>query len=193
MTQTAVPGVEPQIQAQCDAFRRAVSLLARGSVEVALMKFCYVDFNPATNVRQVFEYYEYTIDSLRANYPGIIFVHVTAPLVARPPNWKTAAKTLLGRGVHPTDVENLLRCQYNTLLLNRYRGEPVFDLAKVESTFTDGGRSTFDYDGRTGHSLIWDYTDDGGHLNKTGRKLAAAELVRILAGAIRTHAAEGRR
>lgn len=186
-------GSNGQPNSKCDAFRRTVSLLAAGSLDVALMKFCYVDFTRATNVRQVFRYYESTIESLRTKYPEVIFVHVTAPLVARPPAWKTAAKTLLGRGGDPTDMENSLRCEFNTLLVSRYQGEPVFDLAKVESTFADGARSTFDVDGSTGFSLICDYTDDGGHLNKAGRKAAAAELVRIIAGAIRARAREGRR
>jgi hypothetical protein len=49
-------------------------------VEVALMKFCYVDFTAETDASALFARYRATLDRLRAKYPGTIFVHVTAPL-----------------------------------------------------------------------------------------------------------------
>ena len=60
--------------------------------------------------------------------------------------------------------------------------EPVYDLAKMESTFADGKRSSFTKDGKTYHSLVPDYTRDGGHLNETGREIAAEQLLILMAG-----------
>ena len=60
--------------------------------------------------------------------------------------------------------------------------EPVYDLARMESTFADGKRSSFTKDGKTYHSLVPDYTRDGGHLNETGREIAAEQLLILMAG-----------
>ncbi len=57
----------------------------------------------------------------------------------------------------------------------------IFDLSKVESTYLDGSRESFEKDDGTYYALSPDYTYDGGHLNELGRKLAAKELIRVLA------------
>jgi len=57
----------------------------------------------------------------------------------------------------------------------------IFDLAKIESTFPDGRRASFTKDGKTYYSMVPDYTYDGGHLNELGRKIAAEQLLFLLA------------
>jgi lysophospholipase L1-like esterase len=151
-------------------------------VEVALMKFCYVDFTAETDASALFARYRATLDRLRAKYPGTIFVHVTAPLTDVQGGAKGWLKRLLGRAPYGT-IENVRREQYNALLREAYRGrEPIFDLARVESTAPDGSAVTVQWNGGSAPALTPAFTDDGGHLNAAGRLRAARELVSVLAG-----------
>ena len=76
------------------------------------------------------------------------------------------------------------RDEFNRLLLSAYAGkEPVYDLAKAESTYPSGTRSEMTSDSRDFYTLAPDYTDDGEHLNETGRQAAASELLHVLAAA----------
>ena len=160
------------------------SALGQGShAEIALMKFCYVDVNGDTDASALFERYRATIDELRANNPRTTFVHVTLPLTTAQTGWKALAKRMLGRAPYGT-IENLRREEYNTLLRRAYRGrEPIFDLARVESTAPDGSTASVNWNGRTAPVMVAAYTDDGGHLNAKGKLLAARELIAILASA----------
>ena len=60
-------------------------------VEIALMKFCYVDFSADTDAPALFARYKASIERLRARYPGTVFVHVTAPLTTPPAGRKSVA------------------------------------------------------------------------------------------------------
>ncbi len=42
---------------------------------VALMKLCYVDLDPSTNVGKLFGYYRSTLDALSAEFADVHFVH----------------------------------------------------------------------------------------------------------------------
>ena len=93
---------------------------------------------------------------------------------------KAWIKKLIGKPVGGYD-DNIKRNQFNELLKKEYDGkEPVFDLAKMESIRPDGKRETFTKDGKTHYSLVPDYTSDGSHLNETGRKKAAEQLLLLL-------------
>jgi hypothetical protein len=59
--------------------------------------------------------------------------------------------------------------------------DPVFDLARAESTFPDGSRSSVLLNSRSIPTLVPGFTYDSGHLNETGRQAAAVELLRTLA------------
>ena len=77
---------------------------------------------------------------------------------------------------------NVSRNEYNDLLREAYEGrEAFFDLAKIESTYPGGKRSTFNRKGGTFPSLIPQYTPDAGHLNQMGRKIVAEQLLILLA------------
>src|SRR5258707_408656 len=68
------------------------SALGEGShVDIALMKFCYVDVNSDTDASALFERYRATIAELRAKNPRTTFVHVTLATLR-------AAKGGKGRG-----------------------------------------------------------------------------------------------
>ena len=170
---------------KCEAF---AAILKNSTVEpfdLALMKFCYVDFNPGTNVNQVFEAYCTMVDSLKRALPHTTIVHVTTPLTAETAAWKRFVKKILGRS-DDSQESNVVRAQFNILLTDRFKGEPIFDLAKVESTFPNGTRNTSDVGGKEVYSLVKEFTDDGGHLNRQGRVVAAREMLRVLAAAART-------
>lgn len=147
---------------------------------IALYKYCYVDFGPKTDVNRVFEEYRKGIDAMHEAHPALKIVHITAPLTTVEPAPKALAKTLLGK---PTlRDENVKRNEFNRLLEQTYGGkEPIFDLAKIESTHADGSREYFTRDGEKIYGMVSEYTTDGGHLNQAGRHAAAEQLLRMLA------------
>jgi hypothetical protein len=167
---------------KCDDFRHVLGQL-RGRLDVALFKFCYVDFSDTTDVDALFATYAWTMDALKRRYPDVVFVHVTAPLrtvEGGPGVWLREAIGRRNRAKHA----NARRNEFNALLRTHYSGEPVFDLAAVEATRPDGRRQTFRLAGRTHDALAPEYTLDGGHLNEAGRARAAVALVRTLGQAL---------
>lgn len=150
------------------------------AVDIALVKFCYADFSAATDPAVVFQAYVSELAALRRRHPALMLVHVTVPLVAREPLVKRLVKRPLRR---PTSLQlNGVRSRYNRLLRTTFLGrEPVFDLARIESTHPDGRRCVHSAPDGAIESLVPPFTDDGGHLNALGRKTAAAGLLDLLA------------
>lgn len=148
--------------------------------DLAFMKLCYVDFNPQTDVGELFDYYRNTLNALKREHPEIRFGHVTAPLKAWPtePKWKMYR--LMGREVWE-DAANVKRAEFNRLLRQSFGTDPVFDLAQVEATAPDGSLTTFDQGGQQYLSLYPGYTEDGGHLNETGQHAAGMAAIRFMA------------
>jgi lysophospholipase L1-like esterase len=168
---------------KCDDFRRVLDQL-HGQIDVALFKFCYVDFSDTSDAETVFAAYARTMDELKRRYPDVVFVHVTAPLRTvdgGPGVWLREALGRRNRAKHA----NARRNEFNAALRARYAGEPVFDLAAIEVMRPDSVRETFRLAGRTYDALVPAYTDDGGHLNEAGRVRAAAGLVGTLAESLR--------
>ena len=162
-------------------FRELIENGIGGKADVAFFKFCYIDFNQDTDVKSTFLNYQQTMKSLKENYPQTIFIHFTVPLVEARLGLKGYVKKIIGR--YDTKREgNIKRNQFNTMLKAEYEGkEPIFDLAGIESTYPDGKNETFEKDGRTYYALAPLYTNDGSHLNKTGRKVVASKLLYFLA------------
>lgn len=146
------------------------------NTDIAFFKFCYVDIIATTDIDKVFFDYKKNIEYLKKEYPGTRFVHVTAPLSVSKPTIKTFIKKMMGK-----QDNNIKRNLFNEKLLKEYAGnDPVFDLAKAESTYPDGSRASFTRGGAVYYSLVPEYTDDGGHLNEKGRKAVAVELLSFL-------------
>ncbi|MBW8905944.1 MAG: SGNH/GDSL hydrolase family protein [Betaproteobacteria bacterium] len=155
------------------------------AADIALIKFCYVDIDAATDASALFAHYQETLAELRAANPRTTFVHVTLPLTTAQSGWKALAKRLLGRAPYGT-IENVRREQYNALMRRAYVGrEPLFDLARIESTAPDGSAVTVAWAGAVAPAMASAYTDDGGHLNEKGRRVAARALLAVLAQAAR--------
>lgn len=145
-------------------FRADLEAGAGARVDLAMMKLCFADFPTGTPAAATFAAYQATLDTLRAEFPGIRFVHVTVPL-----------ETVSSGGYANPDreaVSALIRAAYGPSGL-------VFDLALVESTRPDGTR---ELDGHGVPALVPGYSDDGGHLGAVGRDRAARALVQFLAG-----------
>lgn len=151
---------------------------------LAFMKLCYVDFNPGTDVEALFVRYRGTLEALAREFPGVRFAHVTVPLRKRPTDAKSVLRRTMGLEVWE-DVSNAKRADFNRRLREAFPAAPIFDLAAVEATGPDGQPSDFELDGRRVPALHPAYTDDGGHLNATGQRVAGAAAIRFLASALR--------
>lgn len=176
-------GENTQPASKCDDFKRQVGALA-GRIDYALLKFCYIDIDENSDVDAIFGYYRRTLDDLKARHPDITFVHVTSPLrhtASGPGVW---IREIMGKP-NRSKLANIKRNEFNEHLRSTYAGDPIFDIAASESTYPDGRRESFVKDGKTYYSLIGAYTHDGGHLNETGRRYVAADMMQALAGVIR--------
>ena len=178
-------GANTDPQGKCDAFAELIERNIAENLDIALMKFCYVDIDENTDVQALFDYYKDTAEKIRKKYPDMVLLHVTAPLMANSGGWKIKIKRLINYQDY-TDPANIKRNEFNNLILETYKNEPIFDLARVESTYPEGKRESFKNNGKTYYSLISDYTYDGGHLNEYGRQLVAKEFIHTLARVIRT-------
>lgn len=148
--------------------------------EVAVLKLCYVDFNPGTDPKALFDAYLAKVEAVKKKRPELTLVHATAPLTTLQGGFKGFVKKLIGRPLGGAP-ENQAREQYNALLRAHFGGkEPIWDLAAVESG-AGAGACTFEHGGKTWPCLKPELTDDGGHLNAKGQRAAAEALVKVLA------------
>lgn len=150
------------------------------NVDVAFLKFCYLDFGSSTDAQQVFDAYRETMEGLQARHPNLTIVHLTVPLRAIQSGPRALIKQLLGHPL-PGREDNIVKHRFNELLRAHYGGkELLFDIARIESTWPDGRRESFTRDGETAFALVPAYTDDGGHLNQKGREVVAPLFLEFL-------------
>ncbi|MEI7645401.1 MAG: hypothetical protein WCJ55_14105 [Chloroflexales bacterium] len=162
------------------AFERFVRGGVGDRADIALFKFCYVDFDKTTDIDQLFAAYKQTMADLSNAYPRTRFAYVTAPLMAPEQGVKSFLNGLLGR--NDAARANLKRHQFNEILRREYTATgALFDLAKVEATYPDGGVCTVSVDSQSAECLAPTYTDDGGHLNELGGELVARQFLEFLA------------
>ena len=168
--------------------------------DVALMKFCYVDFAPDTDVDALFAYYRDSVRALRALRPGMRLVHSTVPLKARPVDVRARVRRALRLQVFE-DAANQRRAAFNARLREAFAADPIFDLAALEArgpdahcarerselaqcpVLTDAAPTT--NDGDDAPALHPRFTDDGGHLNPTGARVVAVAWLHFLADVVR--------
>lgn len=136
-------------------------------VDVAALKFCYVDIRWDSDVEALFARYQETLSRLQSDYPDVRFVHLTVPLTTGPYGIRDHLKVLAGRD------DNSTRERYNELMRQAYGHGELFDLATSEATGPDGVLRA--------RELFSGYSSDGGHLNTVGSERLAAELVGHLA------------
>lgn len=173
-------------------FEREAIEGAGKDADVVAMKLCYADFTPTTNVAQLVDAYAQSVQRIRAARPGVRVLHITAPLTTRQEDFKSRVMRFLGRPVWG-DEANLRRLEYAEALQARFPGEPVLDLARVQSTRKDGGREMHLVSGNAvpgGRGrlvpMLWSgWSRDEGHLNDEGKRIAGRAFVGALAAAVK--------
>ncbi len=161
-----------------------------GKVDIAFFKFCYVDVTAKTDVDALFNSYREAMDRLSGRYPGTLFLHTTVPLTIVQTGTRAWIKKVIGRPLGGY-ADNVQRNRYNELLRNAYGGKSsIFDLAAIEATQPDGKPYRFKHRGRFNDALYPAYASDGRHLNASGARLAAAEMVLSMVGLLSEKGAE---
>ena len=150
--------------------------------DAAALKFCYLDMSKDTDIAKVFTNYKMAVKQIREKYPDLTILHFTEPLTITKTSWKTWIKKVISKKNIWEFDDNIQRNRYNEMLAKEYAGkEPIFDLARIESTKQDGTRQGFNLHGETYYSMVPEYTRDGGHLNEIGRKIVAEQFMLFLA------------
>lgn len=155
-------------------------------LDVAMMKFCYIDVAADTDVAPLFAAYRDTLAGLALEYPEVRFVAVTVPLTTDADathRIKAGIKTVLGRTDRFGPAENVARARLNALIRREYANGHLFDLAAVESTGPDGTRAGGRYRGAEYFALRRAYAADSGHLNPRGAHAAATAWLAAIAKA----------
>lgn len=150
--------------------------------DLALLKFCFVDFRPTTDVDQLFHHYEQALRGLAARHRETVFGHVTVPLTVYPTELKWRAFRWIGRSVWE-DEANIKRTEFNRRLQSAFAADPIFDLSSAESIGPDGRRSLFEHAGQRYPALDPRYAQDEGHLNALGQQLLGTAFLRFVASA----------
>lgn len=156
------------------------------NADIAFMKFCFVDIHSGTDLQQIFNNYKTKMAELKKKYPETIFVHFTVPLTSNPTGLKAFAKqlkTIVKNIIGRIEMyDNTVKFKFNEMMRKEYMGkEPLFDLALYEAANRNGEVLTYKKNGRiSAYTLRNEYTMDGGHLNETGRKFVAEQLLIFL-------------
>ena len=164
-----------------DAFDKLVRSGYHERIDVALIKMCYVDVSPKTDVDGLFKAYKETTSRLSKDFPSVRFVKATVPLTV-PQGWQQWLMSKFAGNVYDPEAA-VRREQFNVHVRETFPQSDVVDIAAVESTLPDGSRMEGTASaGSSYYSLVPEYASDSGHLNELGRRLAAASFIaRILA------------
>lgn len=147
---------------------------------IALVKYCYVDMGPQSDIWRLFAKYRRFVNVLQRRHPDVTLMHVTMPLTTGGDWLRAGVRRLLGQS-RDREVA-IARHRYNTLLRDAFAGrEPLFDLAAIEATREDGSRAGFLRRGEWIDVLVPEYTHDGGHLRQHAARRVAAGLLDALA------------
>ena len=153
--------------------------------DVAVLKLCYSDVRAETDVDEVFTAYRDTMAALQEDYPKTTVVAATVPLTIR----RSAVGTMkqwVGRGDKYGPEHNLAREQFNALLRAEHAETGLlFDVASIESTSSDGPRTTGMHEGQLYYALGREHAKDPGHLNEAGGTVVADGMLAVLATALR--------
>jgi hypothetical protein len=120
------------------------------------------------------------VQALQTSYPSLRIGHVTVPLRRAPVGLIATFRQTL-QGPHIEHRRNAVREWFNNQLRIRFAASGLlFDLADLESQTAHGQRVYSVARGQHVPSLAGEWTDDGGHLNGAGRKMAAEAFLQYL-------------
>lgn len=174
-------GTNEDPQSKTEDFSRIINSGVGNKVDIAFHKYCFIDVNGNSDVKQIFNNYALQMKKMTGEYPDVRFIHVTIPLTVIQTGPKAWIKKILGKPIGGVEA-NIKRNEYNQLLKDTYRGgDLIFDLAAVESGQSNGDFTTFQNNGQTYLSIFKGYSSDGGHLNHLGQKVVAEKLLIFLA------------
>lgn len=180
--QHAFIGTNGDPLSKISAFDRIMRSGVASRVEVAAMKFCYIDFNEGTDVDQVFTEYQDTIERLSEDYPNVTFMYITVPLTTER-SLVTRAKARLGLSDFNPPADNVVRERFNQKVRAEYSGTGrLFDIAAAQSSI-DGSRTLRSYDGAEYYSMETALASDLGHLNQTGATVIGSAFLGAIAQA----------
>jgi hypothetical protein len=173
-------GVNGDAQSKIDGFDTVVRGPDGAQLDVAFMKFCYVDVAAGSDPQAIVSAYRSTIDSISRERPGLRLIHTTMPLTALDIGRKALVKRSLG---FPSAGEsaNPVRGSYNEALRESFARKAILDIAAIESKAPGHEGQTLASGGRNWPTLAPELTTDGGHLNTGGSVLVARELLLLLA------------
>lgn len=174
-------GRNQEPRSKIDAFAEILNAGLGNKVDMALLKFCYVDVADGSDVTGLFGYYHSVMTQLANAYLYTRFIHVTMPITVMPSLMRRFIGGLRRRR-NRAAYDNLARADYNRLVIQAYAGrQPVFDLAAAESTAASGRMLRHSLHGREFYTLVPAYSSDGRHLSETGRRVVASEFLKYLA------------
>lgn len=163
-----------------EEFRKNIELLINENLKVAMMKFCFADFDINSDINGIFQRYVTEIDSIKNDYPDLFIIHFTVPLKAEK-SFLGKLKAFAKGESNKNFYDNLARNKYNDLIYSNFSADNIFDIAKIESTYPDGEREIKNLKGNQCYFMINEYSRDGSHLNEIGQKLVAKELINHIA------------
>ena len=167
-------------------FERIMNSGGSTDVDIAFLKFCYVDIRRDSDAQEVFDRYHSTFSELGERFQDTTFVHFTVPIGSGPVGLKDVVKGCIKTVLRIPGVleDNSVRQRYNALLCSKYSGnEPVFDIARYEAISPEGLMSYRMSGSERVYLMEAQYSNDGGHLNKLGRRVVAEQLLITLAEA----------
>lgn len=150
-------------------------------LDVAVFKLCYLDVVANTDVDALFRAYSSMMAGLERKYPSVRFVYTTVPLTTDR-GWKATVKSWIGQDDQMGPADNVARQRYNELVRQRFASTGrLFDIAAVESTMSTAPMTRVE-GGQTFYVLNGALASDAGHLNDLGSRIAATELIQLVAG-----------
>jgi hypothetical protein len=167
-----------------ESFSEIITTNEGKNIDIALIKFCYVDLMAQSDPVELFDAYTTAMETLRQRIPEIVFIHVTIPIESVPRGAKNMIKEGVKKALRRPGVNerNLVRHRYNEMLRSTYEGkEPIFDIARLESTNPEGCTVFRAVGSEKAPFMDARFTADGGHLNKLARKRIAEQLLIVLA------------
>lgn len=167
-----------------DAFKEFMDQGLGNRADAAFFKFCYVDINNETDIKELFDAYSQSMASLKTRYSDTKFIHVTVPLTTVQKGPKAWIKKIIG---HPIGgyLDNIMRNRFNQMMREEYVGkESIFDLAFIESIYENNTHYRFNHESEEYMALIPQYASDGKHLNNSGNLHVARHLMLFLVNTI---------
>lgn len=172
-------------QSKIDGFSNVLENGLGDKVDIAILKMCFIDISPSTDVEKLFDAYRDFVSEITSKYENLQFVVCTVPIVVQDNSLKGIAKSFVKKIIGKTDYghkANIAREEFNNRIRKEYSGKfPVFDIAKLEATTQDGQLLQFEKNGMRTLRMVPEYSSDGEHLNPLGRKFVAEQLLILLA------------